>query len=36
MKKLFWLTPLLAPVIQLVLTAIINSVYELIVVSRTL
>ena len=28
-RKLFWLTPLLAPVIQLVLTAIINSVYEL-------
>ena len=29
MKKLFWLTPLLAPVIQLVLTALINYIYEL-------
>lgn len=28
-RKLFWLTPLLAPVLQLVLTAIINHIYEL-------
>ena len=28
-RKLFWLTPLLAPVIQLLLTALINYIYEL-------